>query len=693
MAFNPKIPAYSTQGKSFSRTAAFPLEGYEIWTDLEALKAYAANTDPAKDPSYIGQKVAYIDTENNRVVHYGIEIDGSLKELGADKMGVDALTAADHGKIPKAFYVVDSEAVGEEGAEDYQPEVGHVEIRWITPEAFEDTNTVTTVAAADKSVDVTAVKNDVVNKDYEVKVNISAEEGNSLSLKEDGLYVEVPEVVHPEYAVRKEEKEGFEGVYHLTKDGVDVDVAIEVPKVVIPEQTDYTVTCEDSDHEATADVPAFKRHTLKQLGKTVCTIDIPKELVVEEGSVKEVTEADKPYTGAVVGDKYIELKITNQTEPLYIPAKDLVEYIGVEDTKTVELELDENHKLTANVKISAESGNSLEAKDDGLYVNAPVLPTSEDTAVENQYVTAVDQKDGKVTVSRKQISYNELADLPTIPGTADFGVLALSGEKAIEVTGDQDKVVKLLIDETNKGNVTLSQSENGLKAEVTLPTIPDVAIAATVDKVLPTENKPLTDKVITALAAEGHTITPTALEVVTKAGWDKIVGENGIRILTQEEINKLSALNIEADGNVAISGTINAANVHGLGSEVIDLVTGTGEYVSTPAVGEEGDDNYVPAVIVQKLGIEKGAQVNKIEAIALPGAVLEIIDKQVNIPYATKTAEGVRSSGVVLGSNEMNKIDFVDGIGEVNSLSTDKLVQGTMTLVLNGGDAQVTANA
>lgn len=688
MAFNPKIPAYSTQGKSFSRTAAFPLEGYEIWTDYDALVAYAKNTDPAKDPSYIGQKVSYIDTENNRVVHYGIEIDGSLKELGADKMGVDALTAADHGKIPKAFYVVDSEAVGEEGAEDYQPEVGHVEVRWVTPEAFEDTNTVTTVAAADKSVDVTAVKDDVVNKDYEVKVNISAEEGNSLSLKEDGLYVEVPEVTHPEYAIRKEEKEGYEGVYYLTKDGTDVDVAIEIPKA--PEQTDYTVTCEDSDHEATADAPAFKRHTLKQLGKTVCTIDVPKELVVEEGSVKEVTEADKPYTGAVIGDKYIELKITNQTEPLYIPAKDLVEYINVEDTATVDLTLDETHKLTAVVKVSAEAGNSLVSKEDGLYVNAPVLPTSADEAVTNEYVTAVDQKDGKVTVSRKQISYNELADLPTIPGTTDFGVLALSGEKAIEVTGDQDKVVKLLIDETNKGNVTLSQSENGLKAEVVLPTIPDVAIATTVDKVLPTENKPLTDKVITALVAEGHTITPTALEVVTKAGWDKIVGENGVRILTQEEINKLSALNIEADGNVAISGTINAANVHGLGSEVIDLVTGTGEYVSTPAVGEEGDDNYVPAVIVQKLGIEKGAQVNKIEAIALPGAVLEITDKQVNIPYATKTAEGTRSSGVVIGSDAVNKIDFVDGVGEVNSLSTDKLVQGSMTLVLNGGNASAT---
>lgn len=87
MAFNSNIKGYMTFGKSFSRGAAFPLEAYEIWTDYDALVAYAANTDPNKDPSYIGQKVAYVDLENNKVTHYGIEIDGTLKELGASPIG------------------------------------------------------------------------------------------------------------------------------------------------------------------------------------------------------------------------------------------------------------------------------------------------------------------------------------------------------------------------------------------------------------------------------------------------------------------------------------------------------------------------------------------------------------------------------------------------------------------------------
>lgn len=104
----------------------------------------------------------------------------------------------------------------------------------------------------------------------------------------------------------------------------------------IPAQTDYTVTCTDADHEAVEGIPAFKRHTLTQNGQTICTIDIPKELVVEAGSVKEVTEADTPYVGAKVGDKYIELVIANQDEPIYVPAKDLVDIYTAKDMTGIE---------------------------------------------------------------------------------------------------------------------------------------------------------------------------------------------------------------------------------------------------------------------------------------------------------------------------------------------------------------------
>lgn len=118
----------------------------------------------------------------------------------------------------------------------------------------------------------------------------------------------------------------------------------------IPAQTDYTVTCADADYEATTDAPAFKRHTLTQNGNTICTIDIPKELVVEAGSVKEVAEADKPYAGAVVGDKYIELVIANQDEPIYVPAKDLVDIYTAKDGATeVQVAISNTNEISATL--------------------------------------------------------------------------------------------------------------------------------------------------------------------------------------------------------------------------------------------------------------------------------------------------------------------------------------------------------
>lgn len=49
-----------------------------------------------------------------------------------------------------------------------------------------------------------------------------------------------------------------------------------------------------------------------------------------------------------------------------------------------------------------------------------------DSAVANKYVTAVSEANGKITVSRKQISYTELADKPTIPTMPTVGNGALT---------------------------------------------------------------------------------------------------------------------------------------------------------------------------------------------------------------------------------------------------------------------------
>ena len=81
-------------------------------------------------------------------------------------------------------------------------------------------------------------------------------------------------------------------------------------------------------------------------------------MVVSSGEVITATEADKTNdSNVVVGETYIKLVIANQTKPLYIAAKDLIDIYTVEDTKSIDLTLT-GTKITADVKLSQKTGNS-----------------------------------------------------------------------------------------------------------------------------------------------------------------------------------------------------------------------------------------------------------------------------------------------------------------------------------------------
>lgn len=78
----------------------------------------------------------------------------------------------------------------------------------------------------------------------------------------------------------------------------------------------------------------LKSYTIKQGSTTVGTIDIPKDLVIIEGSV--VTDPDEQTKGT-----YIKLVIANQTEPLYINAGSLVDIYTVKASATqIQLAID-----------------------------------------------------------------------------------------------------------------------------------------------------------------------------------------------------------------------------------------------------------------------------------------------------------------------------------------------------------------
>lgn len=141
-----------------------------------------------------------------------------------------------------------------------------------------------------------------------VAVKVSKAAGNALSLADDGLKVEIPEVKVPEYSLVKDETAaaGDVATYHLTKDGVNEGVAI----------------------------------------------NIPKDLVVASGSVITAVAGKLPE-GVTEAGTYIQLNLANSDKPLYINVGSLIEYVtggsGENDAIQINVSSD-THKVTARVK-------------------------------------------------------------------------------------------------------------------------------------------------------------------------------------------------------------------------------------------------------------------------------------------------------------------------------------------------------
>lgn len=88
----------------------------------------------------------------------------------------------------------------------------------------------------------------------------------------------------------------------------------------------------NTDQSATYDLQATFGGSTQSLGTA---IDIPKDMVIQSGTVGTVTVVNQPYSGAVVGDKYIDLLLANTANThIYIPAKSLVDvYTGTNTTE------------------------------------------------------------------------------------------------------------------------------------------------------------------------------------------------------------------------------------------------------------------------------------------------------------------------------------------------------------------------
>lgn len=150
---------------------------------------------------------------------------------------------------------------------------------------------------------------------------------------------------------------------------------------------------------------------------------------------------------------------------------------------------------------------------------------------------------------------------------------------------------------------------------------------------------------------------------LTDALAGKVDKVDGYRLISSDEATKLEKLVLGEDGTVSISGEISASNV----KELDTWITTNRDTVA----------GLYPATDATKLaGIAEGAEVNLIDVIQVNGVDLTITDKTVNI----------KAADVVKASDEVTVAD--DGTLGIGEISTDKLIQGAQTLILNGGSAQ-----
>lgn len=122
----------------------------------------------------------------------------------------------------------------------------------------------------------------------------------------------IDNITVPEYSVKETTvTEGYSKTYSLTKDGAEVGVKI----------------------------------------------NIPKDLVVNRGSVKVVETAGTPYEEAVIGDKYLDIELNDPTQDhIYIPVKELVDVYIAGDG----IEIDTNNTIkskNSNLVNGSKSGS------------------------------------------------------------------------------------------------------------------------------------------------------------------------------------------------------------------------------------------------------------------------------------------------------------------------------------------------
>lgn len=391
---------------------------------LAALNTYKSENDPKVQANTDAITILNGDTADS----VGGQIDTAIKELDLEntyeKVGVakglvdavqgdtdatiksveESVTAIKDGTTIDSFADVEAALAGKQATGDYATKA--------EAQGYADAK-VASVTAGDTSVTVAGAS---TAPTVAVKLDPSAD--NALKLNENGLKVEIGAA--PEYSIVKAAESGeFAAVYHLTKDGVNVGSAI----------------------------------------------NIPKDMVVKSGSV-------------VDGNIVLVLNDESNTE-ITIPADSLIEYVtsGSATGDMVVINVSDDHKVTATItdgtiglaKLTTEVQTAIGKAHS--HENADVL-----TGITADNVEAWNKAEANAIAKAEELdAAMELRmdaveeKLATVDKDADVNVIETVKVNGVALTPDENKAVDVTVPTgalASKDKVEETDLADELKAKV-----------------------------------------------------------------------------------------------------------------------------------------------------------------------------------------------------------------------------------
>lgn len=278
-----------------------------------------------------------------------------------------------------------------------------------------------------------------------------------------------------------------------------------------------------------------------------------------------------------------------------------------------------------------------------------------DAAVAGEFVTEVKEADGIVSVKRSKLAASDIPAL-THDKISDWDT---------ELAKKQDTLT--IADSYNAETNPVATKKTVTDAVAGLSGAMHFIGQSTTDPTLPAGP---TIEGVTSYAAGDVVTFGTKEYVKDKAGTWVLLGDEGSYAVK----GAISNADIAADAGIAQS------KIAGLPDALANRYTK--DEADGKFVAKETGKSLVSDTLITKLeGVAEGAQANVVEGVKVNGTALTPdASKNVNIPAATAAAFGVVK---VDGTS----IDSADGVISVKAVSTDKLEQGTNTLILNCGGA------